>query len=82
MAASDFTLDSVKEFMLSHRGRVKNHELVTHFKGYLNDPDRKGKFDSQGYPDVEQNSKNRPSGNTAGVNSQKWRHSLDGETLP
>ena len=54
MAASDFTLDSVKEFMLSHGGRVKNHELVTHFKGYLNDPDRKGKFDSQGYPDVEQ----------------------------
>ena len=44
MAASDFTLDRVKEFMLSHGGRVKNHELVTHFKAYLNDPDRKGAF--------------------------------------
>ena len=42
MAASEFTLDSVKEFMLSHGGRVKNHELVTHFKVYLNDPERKG----------------------------------------
>ena len=42
MAASEFTLDSVKEFMLSHGGKVKNHELVTHFKVYLNDPERKG----------------------------------------
>ena len=42
MAASDFTLDSVQDFMLSHGGRVKNHELVTHFKAYLNDPERKG----------------------------------------
>ena len=47
MAASEFTLENVKVFMLSHGGRVKNHELVTHFKAYLNDPDRKGKFDHQ-----------------------------------
>ena len=38
-----FSLDSVRDFMLSRGGRVKNHDLVTHFKSYLNDPNRKGK---------------------------------------
>ena len=38
-----FSLDSVRDFMLSRGGRVKNHDLVTHFKSYLNDPTRKGK---------------------------------------
>ncbi|XP_076449670.1 ankyrin repeat domain-containing protein SOWAHC-like [Babylonia areolata] len=36
--ASDFSIDSVKQYMLEKGGRIRNHELVTHFKGYLNHP--------------------------------------------
>ncbi|XP_067651053.1 ankyrin repeat domain-containing protein SOWAHC-like [Haliotis asinina] len=41
MAARDFTLASVKDFMINNGGRVKNHQLVTHFKAFLNDQSHK-----------------------------------------
>ncbi|XP_055890935.1 ankyrin repeat domain-containing protein SOWAHC-like [Biomphalaria glabrata] len=34
----DFEIDAVLQFMLSKGGRVRNHELVTHFKNVLNHP--------------------------------------------
>lgn len=37
----DFELDAVLEFMISKGGRVRNHELVTHFKNFLNHPNHK-----------------------------------------
>jgi len=40
--ATEFTEASVKEFLLRNGGKVKNHELVTHFKNFLNDSSRKG----------------------------------------
>jgi hypothetical protein len=36
-----FTLDVVRDFMHSQGGKVSNHTLVTHFKSFLNDPQRK-----------------------------------------
>lgn len=42
MAAREFTLASVKDFMINNGGRVKNHQLVTHFKTFLNDQSHKG----------------------------------------
>jgi len=36
-----FTLDVVREFMLANGGKVSNHTLVTHFKSFLNDSQRK-----------------------------------------
>ncbi|XP_071091532.1 ankyrin repeat domain-containing protein SOWAHC-like [Haliotis cracherodii] len=41
MAAREFTLASVKDFMINNGGRVKNHQLVTHFKTFLNDQSHK-----------------------------------------
>ncbi|KAL4234496.1 hypothetical protein ACF0H5_006141 [Mactra antiquata] len=38
--ALEFSEDSMREYILDHGGRVKNIELVTHFKAFLNDPDR------------------------------------------
>ncbi|GFO06127.1 ankyrin repeat domain-containing protein [Plakobranchus ocellatus] len=37
----DFELDAVLDFMISRGGRVRNHELVTHFKNFLNHPNNK-----------------------------------------
>ena len=37
-----FSLDTVRDFIVSNGGKVSNHELVTHFKHFLNDPRRKG----------------------------------------
>ncbi|XP_041375244.1 ankyrin repeat domain-containing protein SOWAHA-like [Gigantopelta aegis] len=34
----EFELQSVKEFMIAHGGRVKNHQLVNYFRRFLNDP--------------------------------------------
>lgn len=42
MAASGFSLEAVKNFMIENDCKVTNHELVTNFKSYLNDPDEKG----------------------------------------
>ncbi|XP_052231314.1 uncharacterized protein LOC127844840 [Dreissena polymorpha] len=39
--ATEFTEDSVKEFLLRKGGKVKNNELVIHFKNFLNDSARK-----------------------------------------
>ena len=36
-----FTVDVVRDFMLSNGGKVSNHTLVTHFKSFLNDSQRK-----------------------------------------
>ena len=36
-----FTLDVVRDFMAQHGGKVSNHTLVTHFKTFLNDSNRK-----------------------------------------
>lgn len=36
-----FTLDVVRDFILSQDGKVSNHTLVTHFKTFLNDSNRK-----------------------------------------
>lgn len=35
------TMDVVREFMLSKGGKIHNHELVSHFRNFLNDPVRK-----------------------------------------
>ena len=42
-APMEFTLDSVRDFMLDRGGKVTNHELVKHFKQFLTDPHTKGK---------------------------------------
>lgn len=39
----DFTEESVKRFLIDRGGRVKNSELVTRFRNFLNDSARKGK---------------------------------------
>lgn len=41
-APTEFTLESVREFMLDKGGKVTNHELVKHFKQFLTDPYTKG----------------------------------------
>lgn len=41
--ADEFTLESVKDFMVSRGGRVTNHQLVNQFKIYLTNPACKGK---------------------------------------
>ena len=40
MAEEDtlFGLDIVKDFILAKGGKTTNHELVTHFKSFLNNP--------------------------------------------
>jgi len=40
--ASGFTEDIVKDFIIKNGCKVTNHELVTKFKTFLNDPDYKG----------------------------------------
>ena len=42
-APREFTLESVRDFILDRGGRVTNHELVKHFKLFLTDPSSKGK---------------------------------------
>lgn len=39
----EFTLESVRDFMISRGGRVTNHDLVKHFKVFLTNPACKGK---------------------------------------
>ena len=43
-APTEFTLESVKDFIIEKGGRVTNHELVKHFKLFLTDPATKGKI--------------------------------------
>ncbi|KAK3586267.1 hypothetical protein CHS0354_006959 [Potamilus streckersoni] len=41
MATREFTMEAVKEFIVNSGGKVTNHDLVTKFKNYLNDPQDK-----------------------------------------
>lgn len=41
-APTEFTLESVRDFILLNGGKVTNHELVKHFKIFLTDPSSKG----------------------------------------
>jgi hypothetical protein len=41
-APTEFTLESVRSFMLEKGGKVTNHDLVKHFKQFLTDPYTKG----------------------------------------
>ncbi|XP_069112592.1 ankyrin repeat domain-containing protein SOWAHA-like [Argopecten irradians] len=43
MAASGFTLEAVRDFIVQKGNKVTNHELVTRFKSDLNDPQFKSK---------------------------------------
>ena len=36
--ATEFTLESVRQYMLAHEGRVTNHDLVKHYKAWLTHP--------------------------------------------
>lgn len=40
--ATNFCLESVRDCILERGGRIRNHELVTYFKSFLNDPENKG----------------------------------------
>ena len=40
---TEFTVESVRDYILSKGGKVTNHELVKHFKPFLTDPVMKGK---------------------------------------
>ena len=45
MSASEgITLESVREFLVKNNGKVKNTDLVHHFRQQLNDPVNKGEF--------------------------------------
>jgi hypothetical protein len=47
-APTEFTLESVRAFMLEKGGKVTNHELVKHFKQFLTDPCTKGNYSIKG----------------------------------
>ncbi|XP_033609563.1 ankyrin repeat domain-containing protein SOWAHB isoform X3 [Cryptotermes secundus] len=36
---SELTLDAIRDFMLENGGKVTNHDLVKHFKGFLTNPE-------------------------------------------
>ena len=38
---TEFTLESVRQYMLAQDGRVTNHELVKYFKAWLTHPTEK-----------------------------------------
>ena len=42
---TEFTAESVRDYILSRGGKVTNHELVKHFKPFLTDPVMKGKLE-------------------------------------
>ena len=44
---TEFTLESVRQFMLARDGRVTNHDLVKHFKAWLTHPDPAAKNDAR-----------------------------------
>ena len=39
--ATDFSLESVRQYMLAHEGKVTNHDLVKHYKAWLTHPAEK-----------------------------------------
>ena len=40
--SDEFSLEAVRQFMIDSGGKVKNNQLVTRFKSFLNDPASKG----------------------------------------
>ena len=42
-SSEDFSLEVVRDFMISRGGRVTNHELVKQFKNFLTHSTNKGK---------------------------------------
>jgi hypothetical protein len=43
MAVSrDLSLEVIRDFMLENGGKVTNHDLVKHFKGFLTNPETRG----------------------------------------
>lgn len=42
-APNELSLESVRDFMIMHGGKVTNHDLVTHFKYFLTNPQNRGK---------------------------------------
>ena len=41
---TEFTAESVRDYILTRGGKVTNHELVKHFKPFLTDPVLKGEL--------------------------------------
>jgi len=41
---NELSLESVRDFMIMNNGRVTNHDLVTHFKYFLTNPQNRGMF--------------------------------------
>lgn len=39
---NELSLESVRDFMIMNNGRVTNHDLVTHFKYFLTNPQNRG----------------------------------------
>jgi hypothetical protein len=39
---SELTLEAIRDFMLENGGKVTNHDLVKHFKGFLTNPETRG----------------------------------------
>jgi len=39
--ATEFSLESVRQYMLAHEGKVTNHDLVKHYKAWLTHPAEK-----------------------------------------
>lgn len=39
----ELSLDSVCHFLIINSGKVRNHDLVKHFKKFLTNPDTRGK---------------------------------------
>lgn len=39
--ATELTVDAIRDFIIVHDGRVKNNVLVTHFRKFLSDPNRR-----------------------------------------
>lgn len=45
MSANEpLTFAAVRDYMLKNDGKVRNHDLVTHFRTQLNDPVNKSKI--------------------------------------
>jgi hypothetical protein len=40
--ARELCLEAIRDFMLENGGKVTNHDLVKHFKGYLTNPETRG----------------------------------------
>jgi len=40
---NELSLESVRDFMIMNDGKVTNHDLVTHFKYFLTNPQNRGK---------------------------------------